>query len=82
MHNKSQEKRRRIDLRGHPLKGRSREKTPLPIKKMVEFFLEKKSQQRDIVFVLVCTRYFFFIGSRSEYTDPHQSPIGIKAIVF
>jgi hypothetical protein len=49
---------------------------------MVEFFLEKKSQQRDIVFVLVCTRYFFFIGSRSEYTDPHQSPIGIKAIVF
>jgi len=25
---------------------------------------------------------FFFIGSWSAFTDPHQSPVGIKAIVL
>jgi len=42
---------------------------------MVVFFLEQKSQQRNIVFVLFHTRYFFLIGSWSALTDPNQSPI-------
>ena len=27
-------------------------------------------------------RYFVIIGSRSVFSDPHQSPIGFKAIVL
>ncbi len=52
-----------IGVWGHPLKGMSREKTPLPEKNAVNFFLDLYSQQRDIVSVLFRTRYFVLIGS-------------------
>jgi len=56
---------------GHPLKGESSEKTLLPAKKSL-FCLAPASASARLVFTLFRTRYFFIIGSRSDYTDPHQ----------
>jgi hypothetical protein len=66
-------------FRGHPLKGESREKTPLR-KKEYSFFLGSNLFTSTALFdAPIRTRYFSLLGSRSAYTDPHRSSIGIKA---
>jgi len=65
---------------GHPLKGESREKTPLLPKKFSLFAWLKPLHQHGLVFTPFRTRYFFSLWFWSR-TDPHQSPIGIKAFV-
>jgi len=51
---------------------------------MVQAFYESINfpQQHGLALSPVRIRYFIFIGYRSVYTDPHQSPIRFKAIVF
>ena len=68
--------------RGHPLKGESREKTPLQAKEVSFFAWLRPLHQNGLVFTPFRTRYFSLIGSQSAFADPHQSPIGIKAIVL
>jgi len=64
--------------RGHPLKGESREKTPLHDKKVPPFCLALSpapAQPRFHPFSHpVLLSYWFW-----SLTDPHQSPIGINA---
>ena len=38
--------------------------------------------QLGLIFYPFRARYFVIIGSRSVFSDPHQSPIGFKAIVL
>ena len=62
--------------RGHPLKVRSREKTPPRTKKSF-FSLYPNYPTETVAAIPVCTRCFFL--SVSGLYDPHQSPIRIKA---
>jgi len=66
-------------LGNSPLKGKSREKTPVHAKKVNSFSLDAYENTSSVSFSTpIRTRYFFLIGSRSAYADPHQSSIGIK----
>jgi hypothetical protein len=47
---------------GSPIKGYVKRKNTCPFKKMAIFFLDIYTQQRDMVFALIRTRYFGFIG--------------------
>jgi hypothetical protein len=63
---------------GHPLKGESREKTPLLGEKVPFFPWLRHTHQHGLVFTpfshpLLPSFWFWSIA------DPHQSPIGIKA---
>ncbi len=63
---------------GHPLKGTSREKH-LTIKKIFFFYFGFNYRPSAALFnPPIRARYFSLFGSRSAYTDPHQSPIGIQ----
>jgi len=68
---------------GHPLKGVSREKTPLPTKKSFLFSLDTYFPTARCCF---STRLAPVISILSVYgstcVDPHQSPIRFKAVVF
>jgi len=64
-----------------PIKGLVKRKNTSPLKIIIFFPIDAYIRTAGIRFRLLSrTRYFFIIGSRSAYTDPHQSPIGIKAI--
>jgi len=67
---------------GRPLKGKSREKTPLHTKKHLVFFawLQCFAPVQLRFRLLFRTRYFYLFGSQQHtYADSYQSPIGIKA---
>jgi hypothetical protein len=55
------------------------EKKHLFLQKNLFFRLALASAPARSISTLFRTRYFFIIGLRPVYTDPHQSPIGIKA---
>jgi hypothetical protein len=75
---------------GHPLKGLSREKTPLLSKKCPHFFhWPQRVHQYDIISIHpLRARFFCLVGCMSAClrpradADPHQSPIRIKAFVL
>ena len=87
-------KRKNKEGEGHPLKGKSREKTPLHRKKSFHFFYWlQRLHQHDITFVYpLRTRFFYLVGffqstftgqkTLQKRTDSHQSPIRIKAFVL
>jgi hypothetical protein len=64
------------------LKG-SQEIKHLSMKKFSFFSIDASYPSRQPRFrSWIHARYFFFIGLRTIFTDPHQSPIRFKAIVF
>jgi hypothetical protein len=66
---------------GSPIKGQVKRKNTSPLQKSFPFFAWLKPlHQHGLVFVPLRTRYFFSLWFWSN-TDPHQSPIGIKAII-
>ena len=66
-------------VKGSPIKGQVKKKNTSPVKKVYLFFLGHSAYISTASFSpLLHTRYFFSHWLWSN-TDPHQSPIGIKA---
>jgi len=63
-----------------PIKGRVKRKNTSPWQKNIFFVWLRRSHQLGLVFIPPHTRHFFSYWFWS-LSDPHQSPIGIKAIV-
>ncbi len=68
---------------GSPIKGYVKRKNTSPLKKYSFFYFGFNYRPSTALFnPQIRARYFSLFGSRSAYTDPHQSPIGIKAGVL
>ena len=72
MHHSGRKRLHNQKNRCHPVKSESRKNTS-PIKKISFFRLARTySPPRHRFITFFHTHYFFFIGSRTAYTDPHQ----------